>query len=92
MVLVRRRRAVDLLPQILRHIYPGTTIYSDEWGAVELLDFRNGCCIVEFAISLTRHELPYTEYREKMERVQILRSIGSSTPSLFTYAWVHICH
>ena len=33
MVLVRSRRAVDLLPQILRRIRPGTTIYSDEWRA-----------------------------------------------------------
>ena len=33
MMLMRRRRAVDLLPQILRHICPGTTIYFDEWRA-----------------------------------------------------------
>lgn len=33
MVLVRRRRAIDLLPLILRHIRPGSTIYSDEWPA-----------------------------------------------------------
>ena len=43
MVLVRRRRAVDLLTQILHHIRPGTTIYSDEWRANRgIVRFRDG--------------------------------------------------
>uniref|UniRef100_A0A914DJ43 ISXO2-like transposase domain-containing protein n=1 Tax=Acrobeloides nanus TaxID=290746 RepID=A0A914DJ43_9BILA len=41
MVLVRRRRDVDLLLQMLYHIRSRTTIYSDEWrayrGIVQLL-------------------------------------------------------
>jgi transposase-like protein len=33
MVLVRRRRAVDLLPKIQRYVRPMTRIYTDKWRA-----------------------------------------------------------
>ena len=33
MVVVYRRRAIDFLPHIRRHIRPGSTIYTDEWRA-----------------------------------------------------------
>uniref|UniRef100_A0A914ELN2 ISXO2-like transposase domain-containing protein n=1 Tax=Acrobeloides nanus TaxID=290746 RepID=A0A914ELN2_9BILA len=80
MVLVRRHRAVDLLPQILRHIRTGTTIYSDELrayrGIVRLLGWFLYCLVHHFVDPVTR----YTEYRERMGRVQILRSTKEGNP------------
>ncbi|CAF0729220.1 unnamed protein product [Didymodactylos carnosus] len=40
---VQRRDRATLVPIILKHVVPGTTVWSDEWGAYKNLQTQYGC-------------------------------------------------